>query len=74
MFAPTEDRGAPGSGFTHKQGDLVCVSTEMLGVLENKVTYCNTAPAWTFGIADLMSNLAARGLLAGRRTDAEKRS
>ncbi|MGA7712768.1 MAG: fumarylacetoacetate hydrolase family protein [Rhizomicrobium sp.] len=74
MFAPTEDRGAPGSGFTHKQGDLVRVSNDKLGVLENKVTTCDAAPAWTFGIADLMSNLAARGLLTGRTADAEKRS
>jgi hypothetical protein len=29
MFAPIEDRGAPGLGFTHKPGDLVRVSTEI---------------------------------------------
>ena len=63
MFAPTEDRDADGQGFTHKMGDVVRVSTAKLGVLENKVTTCDEAPAWTFGIGDLMSNLAARGLL-----------
>jgi fumarylacetoacetate (FAA) hydrolase family protein len=63
MFAPVIDRGAPGQGFTHKSGDLVRVSTEKLGVLENKVTTCDRAPTWSFGIADLMRNLARRGLL-----------
>jgi fumarylacetoacetate (FAA) hydrolase family protein len=63
MFAPIEDRGAPGLGFTHKQGDVVRVSTERLGVLENKVTTCDKAPPWAFGMTDLMRNLARRGLL-----------
>ena len=39
------------------------VSTEKLGVLENKVTTCDQAPPWSFGIADLMRNLVRRGLL-----------
>ncbi|HET9863034.1 MAG TPA: fumarylacetoacetate hydrolase family protein [Steroidobacteraceae bacterium] len=63
MFAPVVDRDAPGQGFTHKSGDVVRVSTEKLGVLENKVTTCDRAPTWSFGIADLMRNLARRGLL-----------
>ncbi|MEJ1961417.1 MAG: fumarylacetoacetate hydrolase family protein [Gammaproteobacteria bacterium] len=70
MFAPIADRGAPGLGFTHKPGDIVRVSTERLGVLENKVTTCDKAPPWTFGVKDLMRNLAGRGLLgavAGER-------
>src|SRR5689334_13962158 len=63
MFAPIVDRGAAGQGFTHKGGDIVRVSTEKLGVLENKVITCDQAPPWSFGIADLMRNLARRGLL-----------
>jgi fumarylacetoacetate (FAA) hydrolase family protein len=63
MFAPIVDRDAPGQGFTHKPGDVVRVSSEKLGVLENKVITCDQAPPWTFGIADLMRNLAHRGLL-----------
>ena len=63
MFAPIVDRGAQGQGFTHKSGDVVRVSTEKLGVLENKVTTCDQAPTWSHGIADLMRNLARRGLL-----------
>jgi len=64
MFAPIVDRGAPGQGFTHRSGDIVRVSSEKLGVLENKVVTCDQAPPWTFGISELMRNLARRGLLA----------
>ena len=35
MFAPTEDRGAPGQGFTHKIGDVVSVESPRLGRLTN---------------------------------------
>ncbi|MEJ0043276.1 MAG: fumarylacetoacetate hydrolase family protein [Rhizomicrobium sp.] len=63
LFAPTQDRDTPGRGFTHKVGDVVRVSTPRLGVLENKVTTSKEAPPWTFGVGDLMRNLAQRGLL-----------
>jgi fumarylacetoacetate (FAA) hydrolase family protein len=63
MFAPVEDRGAPGMGFTHKVGDLVSISTPKLGRLVNRVTTSDQAPPWIFGIGALMRNLAARGLL-----------
>jgi fumarylacetoacetate (FAA) hydrolase family protein len=63
LFAPTQDRDEPGLGFTHKEGDVVRVSTPRLGVLENRVTTSKAAPPWNFGISDLMQNLARRGLL-----------
>lgn len=63
MFAPTEDRDVAGRGFTHKRGDVVRVSSPDLGVLENRVTTCDQIAPWSFGIADLMRNLASRGLL-----------
>ena len=63
MFAPVEDRDVPGRGFTHKPGDLVRVFTEKLGTLQNKVTACEEAPRWEFGLSALMHNLAARRLL-----------
>ena len=63
LFAPTQDRDQPGYGFTHKEGDVVRVSTPKLGVLENRVTTSKAAPPWTFGITDLMKNLVRRGLL-----------
>jgi fumarylacetoacetate (FAA) hydrolase family protein len=63
LVAPTEDRDAPGEGFTHKTGDVVRISSPRLGALVNQVTYSEDAPAWTFGITQLMRNLAGRGLL-----------
>ncbi|THD81707.1 MAG: fumarylacetoacetate hydrolase [Phenylobacterium sp.] len=63
MFAPIEDRDAAGQGFTHKPGDLVRISSERLGVLENKVVTCAEAPPWRFGLSALMRNLAARELI-----------
>ena len=63
MFAPTEDRGAPGQGFTHKQGDIVRISAPELGALVNVMTLSTQAPPWAFGADTLMRNLAGRGLL-----------
>ena len=63
MFAPVEDRGAPGMGFTHALGDRVIIAADRLGALENVVTTSDKAPPWTFGVGELMRNLAARGLL-----------
>lgn len=66
MFAPTQDRGAPGAGFTHHEGDRVAIRTERLGTLFNRVGRSDRIAPWTFGIGALMQNLAARGLLAPR--------
>jgi fumarylacetoacetate (FAA) hydrolase family protein len=63
MFAPVDDRGAPGSGFTHKVGDTVSISAPELGTLVNEVVTCDQAEPWTFGTGALMANLARRGLL-----------
>lgn len=63
MFAPTEDRGEPGHGFTHKAGDVVSISSPLLGTLVNTVNSAESAPDWTFGIRALMRNLAMRGVL-----------
>jgi fumarylacetoacetate (FAA) hydrolase family protein len=65
MFAPTEDRGAAGQGFTHHRGDLVAISCPELGTLANRVDRCDALPAWDFGLGALMRNLSARGLLRG---------
>ncbi|HEX7386790.1 MAG TPA: fumarylacetoacetate hydrolase family protein [Castellaniella sp.] len=64
LFAPTDDRDRPGEGFTHKIGDVVRIASPQLGLLQNRVVYSEDAPAWTFGITQLMRNLAARGLLS----------
>lgn len=63
LFAPTQDREKPGSGFTHKQGDEVSISSPWLGTLHNTVTYSHEAAPWTFGLRAMMCNLAARRLL-----------
>jgi len=63
LFAPVEDRDAPGKGFTHKMGDVVTVSSPELGTLANRMTTSDKAAAWTFGSSHLFRNLARRGLL-----------
>ncbi|HMK79648.1 MAG TPA: fumarylacetoacetate hydrolase family protein [Xanthobacteraceae bacterium] len=63
MFAPVKDRDAPGMGFTHHAGDVVTIAAEKLGALTNVVTTSDQAPEWAFGVADLMRNLARRGVL-----------
>lgn len=64
LFAPVQDRDEPGRGFTHKDGDIVRISTPSLGQLTNRVTTSKAAEPWEFGLRDLMRNLASRGLLA----------
>jgi len=64
MFAPTQDRRGPGEGFTHEVGDIVTVKTPLLGALVNRVDRSDRIAPWTFGVAALMQNLGARGLLA----------
>ncbi|EHU1702113.1 fumarylacetoacetate hydrolase family protein [Acinetobacter baumannii] len=64
MFAPTQDREGKGSGFTHKPGDVVEISTPLLGTLRNTVVYSDQAAPWTYGTRALMRNLAKRGLLS----------
>ena len=64
LFAPVEDRDEPGSGFTHKLGDVVSIRSARLGELRNRVTHSEAAPPWRFGLRAFIANLAARGLLA----------
>lgn len=64
MFAPTQDRHGPGQGFTHVVGDVVSVSTPLLGTLVNRVTTSDQAVPWVYGTRQLMRDLAQRGLLA----------
>ena len=63
MFAPTQDRRGPGQGFTHEVGDVVTVSTPVLGTLANRVNTSNCVPPWRYGTGALMRDLARRGLL-----------
>ena len=63
LFAPIEDRDAPGGGFTHKLGDMVTISSDKLGMLVNRVNRSDQVTPWDFGVRALMRHLAARGLL-----------
>lgn len=63
LFAPIQDRDAPGQGFTHKTGDRVVIAEDRLGALRNTVRLSTDCPEWSFGTGALMRNLAERGLL-----------
>ncbi len=63
MFAPVKDRGGMGKGFTHKSGDIVSISTPVLGTLGNRVRLATECPPWTYGASHLMRDLAKAGLL-----------
>lgn len=62
MLAPTEDRGEPGGGFTHRAGDVVRIRSDRLGTLVNRVTATDLAPPWTIGVRELARGLRRRGL------------
>lgn len=63
LFAPVEDRDVAGQGFTHHIGDVVTISNDKLGALSNRVRLSTDCEPWTFGVSQLMRNLAARQLL-----------
>jgi len=69
MFAPVEDRDAPGQGFTHKVGDIVTIAAPQLGTLVNRMKLAPDCEPWTFGAGALMRNLAQRGLLSDPSPD-----
>ncbi|ERI38902.1 fumarylacetoacetate hydrolase [Arthrobacter sp. AK-YN10] len=58
LFAPTQDRDAEGLGFTHKNADVVTISSAQLGTLVNQVHATEDMEPWTFGIGALFSYLA----------------
>ena len=63
MFAPVQDRGGVGMGFTHKIGDVVSISTSSLGTLSNRVNLSTKCPPWTYGSSHLLRDLAKADLL-----------
>jgi fumarylacetoacetate (FAA) hydrolase family protein len=63
MFAPVVDRGDVGKGFTHREDDVVRISTAALGSLVNRVRHSERCDPWLFGMSSLMRNLARRKLL-----------
>jgi fumarylacetoacetate (FAA) hydrolase family protein len=58
LFAPTQDRGAPGSGFTHHVGDIVHIRSAKLGELMNRVELSERLAPWSYGVRQLMRHLA----------------
>ena len=63
MFAPVEDRDAPGQGFTHHTGDIVTIASPLLGRLVNRMRPTDACEPHEFGAGALMRNLARRKLL-----------
>jgi len=57
MFAPTEDRGTTGHGFTHSLGDRVEIAAPTLGRLVNWVNHTHCIPPWDYGIGELIRYL-----------------
>lgn len=55
LFAPKEDRGVPGLGFTHEHGDRVTISSAQLGTLENVVRPTESLRPWTVGIREFFA-------------------
>ena len=54
LFAPNEDRKAPGMGFTHESGDTVQISSSRLGTLTNTVKPTEKLEPWSYGIGNLL--------------------
>jgi fumarylacetoacetate (FAA) hydrolase family protein len=69
MFTPTAARPGGEGAFRHLPGDVVAIHCDRLGTLRNAVDYSDSIEPWTFGIGELLHNLARRGLL-DRRTGA----
>lgn len=67
LFAPKQDRDAPGLGFTHHPGDVVTISSPHLGALVNTTGVAEELPPWDFGIRSLFAYLAEQ-TLGGRGT------
>lgn len=63
LFSPTQDRKAPGAGFSHEVGDVVRIATPRLGALVNRVENAESAPRWEVGIWSLVTSLRDRQLL-----------
>jgi fumarylacetoacetate (FAA) hydrolase family protein len=62
LFAPTQDRDTPGTGFTHKPGDVVEIYSTHLGRLVNATGVTDKLPPWVFGIRELMAYLRRQGV------------
>lgn len=57
LFAPTQDRDTPGSGFTHKSGDRVEIRSQHLGALVNTTGATEELEPWRFGVRAMLDYL-----------------
>jgi fumarylacetoacetate (FAA) hydrolase family protein len=71
MFSPTEDRFAPGLGFTHLVGDVVTIHTPLLGALLNRVNHADKTEPWKFGIAAMVAYLGRQRAAVQHRQGAQ---
>lgn len=62
LFAPVQDRGESGKGFTHQIGDRVEISSPRLGTLANVVGLCEELPPWEYGLGEFFAYLASTAL------------
>lgn len=62
-IVPTSDRGAPGSGFFHKIGDIVLIFADELGSLANIMVPTAEVHMHEHSMFDFMRTLARRGVL-----------
>ncbi|MEE4599048.1 NAD(P)-dependent oxidoreductase [Streptomyces sp. DSM 41524] len=60
LFAPTQDRGEAGMGFTHRPGDRVTISSPHLGTLMNTTVPTEELPPWDFGLRAMSTYLRDR--------------
>ncbi|WP_328821972.1 fumarylacetoacetate hydrolase family protein [Paramicrobacterium chengjingii] len=60
LFAPTQDRGEVGAGFTHHLGDVVTIESDELGSLINVVGRSEETRPWDYGVGDLLRDLLKR--------------
>ncbi|MET8030111.1 fumarylacetoacetate hydrolase family protein [Streptomyces avermitilis] len=65
LFAPSQDRGEPGMGFTHQHGDTVTIGSPRLGTLTNVTRPTGELPPWEFGIRAMTAYLATLRSPAG---------
>ncbi|TLM81255.1 fumarylacetoacetate hydrolase [Pseudarthrobacter sp. NamE2] len=59
LFAPTQDRDDEGLGFAHKPGDVVTISSPLLGTLVNRTRKTEDLEPWSFGIGALFKYLSS---------------
>jgi fumarylacetoacetate (FAA) hydrolase family protein len=58
LFAPIDDRDEPGQGFTHKRGDVVTISSPLLGRPTNVMMNSEECESWTFGLSAMIAHLS----------------